>query len=128
MPSEKLEILNLFHGFFVRSHRALADADALLHLLTFPAPGREAAYLAELLAAARQPLVRVWAKDAPYEAKDLLRERGYRWQPERRTWMRECGPKEAEQEQAWLAEVVYPGRGAPKLERISPFDRFKEAR
>jgi DNA polymerase-3 subunit epsilon len=35
--------------------------------------------LAALLARARQPSVRVWAEHSPFDLKDVLKARGYKW-------------------------------------------------
>ena len=65
-PSSKLEILNIYHGFFTGAHRALNDADALLRLLTLPDEKTGQPYLSELLANARRPLVHVSAHRRPF--------------------------------------------------------------
>ncbi len=124
----KLEILNLFHGFFVDSHRAMGDVDALLHLLTFKPDGGDRPYLAELLERARVPQCVLFAVDAPYDLNPQLKERGYRWHRERRTWALECAPAEVADEQAWLVAQTKESGGSAELEQISPFDRYRPNR
>lgn len=139
--SSKLELLSVWHGFFVDAHRALDDADALLHLVSHHSPihrgshGASAAgdaeddggptYLAELLANARKPARRVIAAGAPFETKDALKSRRYRWDPDARAWWREVEEDAWPEEEAWLASQVYGGRFRGRTKKISPFDRFR---
>jgi DNA polymerase III subunit epsilon len=123
--TSKLEILNLFHGFFVNSHRAMGDVDALLHLLTFHPEGGDRPYLAELIDRARVPLCRLFAVRAPFELNAELKQRGYRWHRERRTWVLECTPSELPAEEAWLVGETRDSGGSAEVERISPFDRYR---
>ena len=56
------------------------------------------------------PAVRFWAVGAPFETKDELRARGYRWMPTERdgvpqSWWTDVAPTELEDEFAWLAGV-----------------------
>jgi DNA polymerase-3 subunit epsilon len=71
--------------FMDDAHRAAPDAWALGCLLSTIAPdGR--AFAAELIERARRSTYRVSAVDAPFALKDLLRERGYRWNAVARVW------------------------------------------
>lgn len=66
-------------GVFYDRHRALADCHATLHLLGRPLPASGRSALAHLLERARRPSFRLWAEGAPFEHKDTLKDRGYRW-------------------------------------------------
>ena len=60
------------------------------------------------------PTVRLWAIRAPFESKEALRARGYRWMPEmrdgiERSWWTDVEPDEVESELAWLREAVHGG-------------------
>ncbi len=129
--SAKLELLSVWHGFFVDAHRALDDADALLHLVSHPVDGPAAdgagapTYLRELLDNARKPARRVIAAGAPFETKDALKSRRYRWDPDARAWWREVEEDAWPEEQAWLASQVYGGTFRGRTHKISPFDRFR---
>ncbi len=71
--------IGLFHG----GHRAAADVDAVIALLQHRfGEGRTA--LDELVERAERDSWIVRARGAAYEVKDLLRDRGYRWDPERK--------------------------------------------
>lgn len=108
-PARKLEILAIFHGFFVDAHRALEDVDALIHLLSFPTPETENAYFHELVERANTPMVHVIASNSPFESKDVLRARGYYWDSRNRYWHRKLPADKTETEVDWLKESVYRG-------------------
>ena len=108
----KLEYLAYRYGFFFEGHRAEIDCRALLEVLRQPVPGADDGRTAfeYLLESARQPSLRIRATGSPFESKDLLRMRGYRWDAERRVWYRDLEAPAREAELAWLKESVYGGR------------------
>ncbi len=109
-PVRKLEVLSLYHGFFIRAHRALADVEALMHLLQFLCPDNESnTYFNCLLVAARKPLIRVVAANSPFESKDLLKHRGYYWEPKAKYWHRKIFKEDWQVELEWLEAEVYSG-------------------
>ncbi len=121
--SHKLEGLSICHGFFIDSHRALNDAEALLHLLSM---GDECTtYLYELLQAARRPFSKIIASGSPFESKDLLRTRGYRWDTLNRVWRKVLFQDQVPEEVLWLESKVYCGRFLGKIEEIPIEDNFK---
>ncbi len=65
---------------FFEAHRAPDDCLALVHVLATPFKNGDLP-LRLLLESARKKTVRIWAIDAPIELKDLLKSRGYRWNP-----------------------------------------------
>ena len=54
--------------------------------------------------------MKLWANDSPFETKDVLRARGYRWDAQERAWNRELREPGLEAELAWLRNAVYRGR------------------
>ncbi len=124
-PSQKLDLLSVFHGFFTDAHRALNDADALLHLLSHKDSARGSPYLLELLTEARKTTCQLMALSAPFESKDLLKSRGYRWDNEGRTWWREVAQTDLGLETEWLEEYVYSGTFRGKVIEIPPTEHFK---
>jgi len=52
----------------------------------------------------------VEATRAPFEAKDLLKSRQYRWNPQKRVWGKFISEKELESEKMWLREKIYAGK------------------
>lgn len=72
-------------GHFYEAHRAASDIWALAMLIAMlAADGRTIA--AHVVDNGRRVDVRIAAVAAPFAVKDLLRARGYRWQPHTRTW------------------------------------------
>ncbi len=124
-PSQKLDLLSVFHGFFTDAHRALNDADALLHLLSHPDTRKGSPYLLELLTEARKTTFQLMALSAPFESKDLLKSRGYRWDSQGRTWWREITQADLGTETEWLEEFVYSGTFRGKVIEIPPTEHFK---
>lgn len=110
--SAKLEFLAAERGWFYDAHRAQVDCHALLQVLAAPlADGRTG--LSRLLAGADQTRYKLRATGAPFEAKDKLKARGYRWDGEGRVWWCSLGADELlDAECAWLRAEVYGQRSA----------------
>ena len=69
--------------------------------------------MAALLAAAQRPALRLYATHAPFDSKDLLKARGYRWNAEQKVWTTRLADEAAlEAECEWLKTGVYGGRHA----------------
>ncbi len=130
LGTAKLEYLAYRFGFFFDAHRAEMDCRALLEVLRRPIPGQAEPVnaLKLLLESARQPSSRVWATGSPFEAKDLLKARGYRWEGEKKVWYRDLSPQEPlEEELGWLKKEVYAGRGASvEVETFDARTRYSE--
>ena len=89
-------------GFFNTRHRADADVAALVALLASPLrSGRTVC--SEMVLSAQRPTVRIIADGAPFEVKDRLKSRGYRWDQKIRRWWIEVAGNAAEDERSWLA-------------------------
>ena len=116
--SGKLELLSIYHGFFTDAHRALNDADALLHVLSH-------GYLKELLDNARRPQVRLAALNSPFETKDALKERGYYWDTEGRYWKKVIFKDQADEEIRWMTDAIYKGSFKGTCLDIPLNDSFK---
>ncbi len=99
-------------GWFSAAHRAAADVWALFWLLQHRqrGPGESTArtHLARLLEASARTTVMVQAQRAPYAKKDLLRARGYHWNPAAGFWQIEVKSGMAEHEQAWGYRMGLP--------------------
>ncbi|MDE0900790.1 MAG: 3'-5' exonuclease [Erythrobacter sp.] len=92
-------------GWFSDAHRAAADVWSLFWLLQHRhrGPGGDPirTHLARLIEAAETPSVMVQAERAPFSKKELLRARGYKWNPDGPFWQIELPPERVEQEKAW---------------------------
>lgn len=110
--SAKLEFLAHERGWFYDAHRALADCHALLQVLAAPLKGGQSG-LACLIDGASRSRYKLRATGAPFEAKDALKARGYRWDTEARVWWTSLMGDEALQTEAqWLKANAYNGRSA----------------
>lgn len=118
--SAKLENLALSHGWFYDAHRAEMDCHALLAVLGQILPKSQQTGLARLLLAGTQTSYRLQATAAPFDAKDLLKARGYRWNAEQRVWQTLLSDEAALQAECdWLRSAVYGGRAARvQLEKL----------
>jgi DNA polymerase III subunit epsilon len=111
--SSRLSALAQDQGWFYDAHRAQVDCHALLQVLARPVSADARTGLALLLAAAAAPSFRLRATAAPFESKDLLKERGYRWDAEARVWTCTLAtPALLEAELEWLKGAVYGRRSA----------------
>lgn len=111
--SSKLSALAQDHGWFYDAHRAQVDCHALLQVLARPVPKGTTTGLSQLIAAAAQSSFKLRATGSPFESKDLLKARGYRWDAESKVWF--CTLADAqglETELAWLKAEVYGLRSA----------------
>ncbi len=110
--SAKLEFLASERGWFYDAHRAQVDCHALLQVLASPLTDGQTG-LARLLAGADQTRYKLRATGAPFEAKDKLKSRGYRWDGEGRVWWCSLASDALlEAECAWLRAEVYGQRSA----------------
>lgn len=106
---QSLGALLMARGTFFNAHRAVEDAFALTELLRTPlADGTLPFNL--LRASARRDSVRLWAERAPFEQKDLLKTRGYRWNGDAKLWWTDVDEARLDEELAWLQRDVYRGR------------------
>ncbi|WII71160.1 3'-5' exonuclease [Bdellovibrio sp. 22V] len=123
--SSKLELLNIYHGFFTDSHRAINDVDALLYLISLPDAETQKPYLFELLNNARRTMTQVIASAAPFESKDHLKSRGYSWDSTNRFWAKTIFKDDVHGELKWLEETVYCGPFGGLTRDIALNDAFK---
>lgn len=124
--SAKLESLALGMGWFYDAHRAEMDCHALLAILTARLPQVPHTGLAHLLEQAGKPSFRLLATNAPFDAKDKLKARGYRWSAEQKVWHTRVGDSESLQlEFDWLKENAYHQRGAVvQFEKLDALVRY----
>jgi DNA polymerase-3 subunit epsilon len=113
VSSAKLEFLLQTQGIFYEAHRAETDCWALLELLSAVLPQSQQPALLTLLESLNQAQVRLYATGSPFDSKDALKARGYRWAPEIKSWHRTLGTEKALQEELdWLKRKVYQGKRA----------------
>ena len=65
------------------------------------------------------------ASQSPFESKDQLRLRNYRWDAQNKYWSKEIDQDSLQDELKWLEEVVYIGPFKGRYIEIQPVDHFK---
>jgi DNA polymerase-3 subunit epsilon len=128
--SSTLEFIAYALGFFHDGHRAASDCRATLYVLAqlLPQTGRLA--LATLLEKARTRSWRLWARDAPFEMKDVLKARGYTWSPgdfgRPRCWFLDVSDAEKLAEVVWLRATVIEADQDVWALRLTAKDRYSD--
>jgi len=117
-------------GFFHDGHRAIDDCHALLEVLQRAKHSDAASAFKELLANSKKALVRIWAENSPFDMKDRLKSRHYRWsdgsngQP--KAWWVEVGEQDLAEELRFLRQEIYRWEDAePPMKRLTACERFK---
>jgi DNA polymerase-3 subunit epsilon len=114
-------------GYFHQAHRAVDDCHALLEILAFELPTGAPA-LAALLERARKKTMRIWAEQSPFELKDALKRRGYRWSDgsdgRPKSWYIDVDESKLEGELSFLKTEIYLQDVEPRLQTLTAFDRF----
>jgi len=118
-------------GWFHQGHRAVEDCHALLEVLAAPLPSESGIPFGHLLTSARKALVRIWAEGSPFDMKDVLKARGYRWNDgtngRPKSWWVEVDEEASEAELTFLRREVYRRDVEPYTQRITAFERFRAA-
>ena len=124
----RLEYLAMSAGFFYDAHRATDDCLAAIELLARPLRKSGDLALLRLLEAARKVTCRVWAENAPFELKDQLKGRGYRWNDgsdgRLRAWYTDIAEDDLAAELDFLKKEIYQRDVEPPVTRITARDRF----
>ncbi len=112
-------------GYFHTGHRAEDDCQALLAVLR--GPSEENTPFAELLQASRRARLRIFAENSPFEMKEKLKERRYRWSDgsdgRPKSWWTEVDETELEAELDYLRTEIYGWRDAdPLVQRLTAVD------
>lgn len=120
----KLEDLSLKSGYFYEAHRATIDCLALAWLLHIHPDA-----MADLLEQANRKTVVVHAFGAPFEARDILKTRGFRWHDgtsgANRHWWKEIPESTLAEEKNFLDELYPNGSDRAGFEIRTAADRFK---
>jgi DNA polymerase-3 subunit epsilon len=116
-------------GWFHNGHRASDDCHALLEVLAAELPGGVGTGLKRLLDAVGRERHRIWAERSPFEFKDILKARGYRWSDgadgRPKSWWTEVADDESEAELTFLRSEIYQRDIDIRVQRLSAIDRFK---
>lgn len=117
-------------GYFHDGHRAIDDCFALLEVLAQRRAEDECTPFAELYAASQRSRVRIFAENSPFDMKDHLKARGYRWSDgsdgRPKCWWIEIGEDALGEELGYLRREIYRRDEAdPPIRYLTAFDRFK---
>jgi DNA polymerase III subunit epsilon len=115
-------------GMFHKAHRAVDDCHALLEILAHKIPSADQTALAMLLENARRKTVRIWAEQSPFDLKDELKKRGYRWSPGEdgrpKAWYVDVDEAKRDDEIEYLRKSIYLRDVDPFTQAMTATDRF----
>lgn len=130
MEGGKLEYLAMKSGFFYDAHRASTDCYAGIELLARNLPKSKRPALAVLMEEARKSTQRIWAERAPFDFKDILKERGYRWNDGNdgrpKAWNCDVSMDELSSELSFLRNEIYQREVDLPITTITAKDRFSD--
>lgn len=111
ISSFKLEYIAYRYNFFYEGHRAITDCLAGIHILSQTLHVSKELVLKSLLDNSLQLRFLLWAVNAPYDCKELLKERGYRWMHRAdsniKAWCIELPESEVSAEIKYLHSDIY---------------------
>lgn len=109
--SRSLNYLAADHGFINPfAHRAVFDCATTFRLMS--------KHLKEMVERSYEKEVFIKAVRAPFESKDLLKARRYRWDPEERVWGKIVAESQLVEEREFLANEIYSGNGGKHQEVV----------
>ncbi|BAE50877.1 DNA polymerase III epsilon subunit and related 3'-5' exonuclease [Paramagnetospirillum magneticum AMB-1] len=115
-------------GLFHDGHRATDDCHAAIEILARPLPKSGVPAMGKLLEKAREATCRVWAENSPFDLKDVLKARGYRWSDgsdgRPRAWFIDVPEDQLQQEKDFLVQEIYQREVDIHAARITAVDRF----
>ncbi|WVT78093.1 3'-5' exonuclease (plasmid) [Sinorhizobium chiapasense] len=116
-------------GYFHEGHRAVDDCFALLEVLAQGRTEDERTPFAELYEASQQSRVRIFAENSPFDMKDQLKARGYRWSDgsdgRPKSWWIELQEDALDDELRYLRSEIYRWDADPPTRYLTAFDRFR---
>lgn len=125
-----LEYLLYKYGLFINAHRALDDAEGVLGILLGKLPVTNTPAFKALLDCYDEVTSKISAIGAPFDKKDVLKQRGYRWSDGSRggakAWWISVPSVLEKEELAWLSREVYADGSSDRVEisRVTAVDRF----
>lgn len=116
-------------GYFHEGHRAVDDCFALLQVLGQAGPGALGTPFAELHQASQSSRVRIYAENSPFDMKDHLKARGYRWSDgsdaRPKSWWVELPEERLDEELHFLRSEIYRWDADPPVKYLTALDRFR---
>jgi DNA polymerase-3 subunit epsilon len=117
-------------GYFHEGHRAVDDCHALLEVLARRWADGSSTGFGELLQNSQKNRIRIWAENSPFDMKDQLKARGYRWSDgsdgRPKAWWTDVAEADGDVEMRFLRADIYQWADAdPPTKRLTAFERFK---
>ena len=114
-------------GLFHDGHRAVDDCHALLEVLAREVVGASA--FSHLLRSSMATRVRVWAERAPFDKKNVLKARGYRWSgggdSRPKAWWTEVDEDDLAAEMWFLERQVYGREVELRRDALTAHERYR---
>jgi len=115
-------------GLFHNGHRAVDDCHALLEVLAFEREAGGSAF-PRLVASAERRRCRIFAIGSPFELKDALKARGYRWNDGNdgrpKSWWTEVDEDAYQAECRFLTEEIYRRDCDPLVQWLTALERYR---
>ena len=128
ISSHKLEYIAYKYNFFFDGHRAIIDCLAGIHILAQELLVSKELVLKKLLANSSTLRFKLYATNSPYDSKDLLKARGYRWginqNDKNRAWSIELTEDKVAEEINYLRSEIYYGSINIPIEIFDAYSRF----
>ena len=128
ISSHKLEYIAYKYNFFFEGHRAIIDCLAGIHILAQDLLISKELVLKQLLTNSGALRFKLWATNSPYNSKDLLKARGYRWSmnqnDKHRAWFIEVIEDKVAEEINYLRSEIYDGSINIPVEVFDAYSRF----
>ncbi len=129
ISSHKLEYIAYKYGFFYEGHSAVIDGLAGIHILAQSLPNSKELVLKRLLTDALAIRFKLYAINSPYDSKDLLKARSYRWSmnqnDKHRAWSIELTENKVAEEINYLRSNIYGGSSINiPVEIFDAYSRF----
>jgi len=117
-------------GYFHEAHRAVDDCFALLEILDRGHGESDSSPFSELYRSSQRQRARIIAEHSPFEMKDQLKKRGYKWSDGSdggpKSWWTEVDEQAVQEEINYLRAEVYGWEDAdPLVTYTTAFDRYK---
>jgi DNA polymerase III subunit epsilon len=131
IEGKKLEYIAYRNGFFFEGHRATIDCQAGIEILSRPLFKTGELALKRLIDNAQLTKIRLWALGAPFDKKDELKKRNYRWNPgendSHKAWYIDLLEDEVENEMAYLKKHIFPREiGELPMDRLNSMLRYSK--
>ena len=117
-------------GYCIKAHRALDDAEGVLGLLLGAFPVTGTPIFKQLLERSGEITSKIYAVGAPFAKKDILKQRGYRWNDGAdngsKGWWTDVPQHLEQDEMLYLAREIYPGGNTKSVDitRVDAYARF----